>query len=260
MTSDAIDGAWEAIEAGDPQRALELLRDADGGAARVARALARLDLGELDEAEREVEAARDGLAPEDRPDWSLARGWLWLERWRPREAAEALRAIPREDRTAFGLERLALALDLLGDRTGADRALARAAALDPTVRRPSLDEDAFVQVIHEAVARLPAPFREALEEAELVLEPVPPLELVGTGIEHEHPPDLLGLFVGASLLERSVEASAELPPRIYLFQRNLERTCTSRDELVEQTTVTLYHELGHMLGFDEDGVAAMGLE
>jgi predicted Zn-dependent protease with MMP-like domain len=76
----------------------------------------------------------------------------------------------------------------------------------------------------------------------------------------ETPPDVLGLFVGSSELEISDGESARLPRRIFLFQRNLERFAHSRQELVEEIRVTLFHEIGHMLGFDEAGVEAMGLE
>ena len=55
---------------------------------------------------------------------------------------------------------------------------------------------------------------------------------------------------------------------IFWFRRDLrladnpalERACRSHDELVEQIRVTLFHEIGHMLGFDEEGVAELGLE
>jgi predicted Zn-dependent protease with MMP-like domain len=74
------------------------------------------------------------------------------------------------------------------------------------------------------------------------------------------PPELLGLFVGAPNTESSADLNAELPPRIFLFQRNLERAAKDRAALREEIRVTLYHEIGHLLGFDEDGVAEMGLE
>jgi len=75
-----------------------------------------------------------------------------------------------------------------------------------------------------------------------------------------HPPDLLGLYVGMPLSgHEGHEGAAELPPTIFLFQRNIERACVDEDELREEIVVTLYHELGHALGFDEDGVDAMGL-
>ena len=50
------------------------------------------------------------------------------------------------------------------------------------------------------------------------------------------------------------DASAELPPTIYLFQRNLERYAADRDHLREEIRTTLFHELGHLLGLDEDEV------
>ena len=118
--------------------------------------------------------------------------------------------------------------------------------------------DRFEVLVVEAAERLPEPFRAVLEVVAVVLDPVPRTELA-SGREAETPPDLLGLFVGASALERSIEGLPESPAVIYLFQRNLERSCRDEDELAEQVAVTLYHELGHALGFDEDGVDRLGL-
>ena len=73
------------------------------------------------------------------------------------------------------------------------------------------------------------------------------------------PPDLLGLFVGASHLERCDENPIDGVARIHLFQRNLERACSDRAELIAELRITLYHELGHLLGFDEHGVDELGL-
>jgi predicted Zn-dependent protease with MMP-like domain len=46
---------------------------------------------------------------------------------------------------------------------------------------------------------------------------------------------------------------------IHLFQRNLERIARDEEELVEEIRITLFHEIGHRLGFDEEGVDALGL-
>ena len=69
----------------------------------------------------------------------------------------------------------------------------------------------------------------------------------------------MGLFLGSTLHELAEDVSGELPPTIYLFQRNLERSCRDEVELREQIRITLFHELGHLLGLDEDEVDAMGL-
>jgi predicted Zn-dependent protease with MMP-like domain len=90
-----------------------------------------------------------------------------------------------------------------------------------------------------------------------VIDPMPSAELVGApGLGH--PPDLLGLFTGAPIAERGL-VTGELPATIFLFQRNLERVSRNRDELLDEIRTTLYHELGHALGFDEEGVDELGL-
>jgi predicted Zn-dependent protease with MMP-like domain len=111
-----------------------------------------------------------------------------------------------------------------------------------------------------ATERLPAEFRSALVETQILVDAVPSREILAGGELADTPPDLLGLFVGASQLERSHEDALQLPPTIHLFQRNLERASHDRTELIEEIRVTLFHEIGHMLGFDEEGVDGMGLE
>jgi predicted Zn-dependent protease with MMP-like domain len=64
--------------------------------------------------------------------------------------------------------------------------------------------------------------------------------------------------VGAPLTDGE-PVPGELPPTIFLFQRNLERYAEDEVRLIEEIRTTLYHELGHALGFDEDGVEDMGL-
>ena len=74
------------------------------------------------------------------------------------------------------------------------------------------------------------------------------------------PADLLGLFVGVSRDRRSsLSPGGELPPRILLFKKNLERMALEVDELVEEIAVTLYHELGHFLGLDEEDLERIDL-
>jgi predicted Zn-dependent protease with MMP-like domain len=72
---------------------------------------------------------------------------------------------------------------------------------------------------------------------------------------------MLGLFDGVPLPETSEFDLPQVRPNtIYLFQRNLERAAKDRADLIEQIRITLYHELGHYLGFEEEDMGDLGLE
>jgi predicted Zn-dependent protease with MMP-like domain len=72
-------------------------------------------------------------------------------------------------------------------------------------------------------------------------------------------PDLLGLFVGRHLLERSHDDLPSAPGAIFLFRRNLLRTCRSKEELAREIRITVQHEVGHLLGLDEEDLERWGL-
>lgn len=260
-----LEAIYEALDAGDAERALaqaneELQRQANDPVLHFLAGVALLDLDRIDEAVGRLGAAVE-LDPEDaefRARLALARyHGLQLDLARD----EAKRALELDERLPEAHDVLGLVLELDGDLDGADRCFERAHGLDPeSFPRPvRLGREAFEQRVRDAGERLPDRFRRHLDEVAVTVEPVPPLEL----LQAEQPaldPALLGLFVGVSLPERShFSAGGELPPRIYLFQRSLERFARDGDELVEQIAVTVYHELGHYLGLDEDELIEIDL-
>ena len=62
---------------------------------------------------------------------------------------------------------------------------------------------------------------------------------------------VLGFFQGET---ESAFSAYEYPKRIVLFQRHIERWCSSRGELVAQVTDTLLHEVAHYFGMDHDDI------
>ena len=70
---------------------------------------------------------------------------------------------------------------------------------------------------------------------------------------------MLGLFVGRDLLGRTQSDLPGTPGAIYLFRRNLLRVCGDRDELAREVRITVQHEVGHLLGLDEDDLEKWGL-
>lgn len=117
-------------------------------------------------------------------------------------------------------------------------------------------DEVFDAILQRAIDDLPREFSRLLERVPVIVDPYPAAELFQVV---EDADDLLGLFVGPPLEEWN---SPDAPPEtavIYLFQRNLEDSCVSRAELEQQVRITLFHELGHALGFEE-GLERIGLE
>jgi predicted Zn-dependent protease with MMP-like domain len=44
-----------------------------------------------------------------------------------------------------------------------------------------------------------------------------------------------------------------------LFKRNLEKVSRTREDLITQIEITVRHEVGHHLGFDDDQLDRLGL-
>lgn len=119
----------------------------------------------------------------------------------------------------------------------------------------------FEAVVAEAVADLPPELQEVLAECALIVEEWADegiLEDLG-GLPIEETP--YGYYDGVPYGERlPSEGMPYLPDRIYLFRGPLVEDFPEHDELIEQIRITLVHELGHVIGFDEDDLEERGLE
>ena len=74
------------------------------------------------------------------------------------------------------------------------------------------------------------------------------------------PPDILGLFTGPAV-GQDLTADNPTPPQILLYLDNLwDWAEGDREAFREEVRITYLHELGHFLGWDEDSVAARGLD
>ncbi len=74
-------------------------------------------------------------------------------------------------------------------------------------------------------------------------------------VEPEPPrPDLLGLYQGRPLTRRSVSDGFAMPDRITIFQGPHERMSRTRAELEQMVYETVWHEIAHYFGMDEQRV------
>ena len=94
------------------------------------------------------------------------------------------------------------------------------------------------------ISELPAPLRKLLLEVPVVIERSPSREDIQTGIE----PDTLGYYDEDPVV------------RIRLWLENIEDYAREEDHsFAEEVRTTLLHEIGHVLGWDEDDVEERGL-
>jgi predicted Zn-dependent protease with MMP-like domain len=120
-----------------------------------------------------------------------------------------------------------------------------------------VSKERFGELVEQALAELPSPFDEYIEEVPVELRDRPTLrQLQSVGLDSNHL--LLGLYDGVPLTQRSVEQSGVRPPVIYIFRDHIELACRSEQELVEQVRKTVLHEVGHHFGMNEQDLDELG--
>ena len=112
--------------------------------------------------------------------------------------------------------------------------------MDPVPRR------AFERLVGDALDALPEELGRLMENVAVVVEDRHPSE------------DLLGLYEGVPLTERDDYGGLVMPDLITLSRLPLCEFARDEQELVEEVTVTVVHEIAHHFGIDEDVLARHG--
>lgn len=114
------------------------------------------------------------------------------------------------------------------------------------------------QLAHEAIATLPAPFRDPAALIHLRVEDFPDDEMV-EDLGVDDPFDLTGLYEGVPLTDKSALDQMTRPDVIWLFRRPIldewaERGTVSIADLVTHVVI---HELAHHFGWSDAQIAAV---
>ncbi len=120
-----------------------------------------------------------------------------------------------------------------------------------------MKRERFEQIVAEAMQQLPPRFREAIDNLAIRVQDAPTrAQLRDWDID----PDeiLLGIYVGIPLTERTTNYNLVAPDLIYLFQKNIEAECENEDEMREVIRHTLFHEVAHYFGIDDDRLEELG--
>jgi predicted Zn-dependent protease with MMP-like domain len=148
-------------------------------------------------------------------------------------------------------------LEFKGRLTVAQKEFRIAQTLDPQrffvpVRATREEFDSIVErVIHS----LPPKFRERLKKIQVIVKGLPEPQ---DNPDEPFSPLALGAFDGFSV----GEFGSEMAPCsiIYLYQKNIERMCRTKEDLVREVEVTLIHEIGHFFGLEEEDLQRLRLD
>jgi len=120
-----------------------------------------------------------------------------------------------------------------------------------------LNQKEFDRAVRRALDRIPDEIRAHLDNVVITVRQCPSREMLDElGMTPDDPP--LGLYQGASLIERSVFAPPLYPDAIFIFQEPLERMCETIEELEEEIEITVVHEIAHFLGIEEERLTELG--
>lgn len=118
----------------------------------------------------------------------------------------------------------------------------------------------FEKLVEEGYERLPSWVRERINNVAILIEDRPGREdLKEQGIDPDSGETLLGLYRGIPLTARgeAYGVGMPLPDSITLFKQPIEEAAGGDVEKIRTIVAdTVWHEVGHYLGLDEEGVRA----
>ena len=118
-----------------------------------------------------------------------------------------------------------------------------------------LSRTCFERTVLEIADLLPSGIKESLDNVQILVRAWPSHEQLSTaGLDERH--DLLGLYEGIPRIERG-NYNLSLPDVIWLFQRPLESLCEDYWQLRAEIRMTMLHEIGHHLGWDDQQLEAL---
>lgn len=111
-----------------------------------------------------------------------------------------------------------------------------------------MDAAAFEALVIDELDQLPDEMVEHLENVVFVVEDRP----------EDGSLDLLGLYDGLALTERTQYGMGELPDRIIVYREPHLAQCEDIDELRDEIHTTLVHEIAHFHGIDDAHLHELG--
>jgi predicted Zn-dependent protease with MMP-like domain len=120
-----------------------------------------------------------------------------------------------------------------------------------------MDRERFEELVERALLALPEQFSERLSNIDVEVEDYPSPDDLRVA-RARRGQTLLGLYRGVPVTRRGLGYNMVPPDRIIIFQRPIELTCRSDDEIVERVGHVVRHEIAHYFGIDDETLRRMG--
>ena len=128
-------------------------------------------------------------------------------------------------------------------------------------QHPLACDETFERMVMEALASVPEPSRRYLDTVQVVVEPEPTIrQRRAMGLRRRD--TLYGLYEGLTVPERLSSgaggSAVVLPSVVTLFRRSLAGDFPDEEELRREVRRTLFHELAHHFGIEDDRLEELG--
>lgn len=109
-----------------------------------------------------------------------------------------------------------------------------------------VDEETFGRLVEAAIDGIPDELRRQMRNVSIAVEDL------GAS------PNLLGLYHGVPLTQRTTHYSGFLPDQITIYRLPILRRCDTLDDVVRQVRVTVVHEIAHHFGIGDARLHELG--
>jgi predicted Zn-dependent protease with MMP-like domain len=115
-----------------------------------------------------------------------------------------------------------------------------------------MDKERFEKLVWQGIEAIPKRFLEKLDNVDIVIEDRPTEKQIKK-LKLRQGDKLFGLYEGVPKIKRR-HYSGVLPDKITIFKKPIEEVCSTEEEVKERVRKTVWHEIAHHFGMDEERV------
>ena len=116
-----------------------------------------------------------------------------------------------------------------------------------------MTSEEFEKLVAKAIKGLPKFFKSKMQNVVVVIAEAP------DRAQARRFGNLLGLYEGIPLLDRTSHYSGAMPDKITIFKKNIEELCSGAEEIEAEVRHVVMHEIAHHFGIDDDELKKKGL-